>query len=170
MNVSELSGQQQQQQQHGERRTRCIQEDTLSLDSSGPTHVPCSDPDFIRNTKSGVRGTQSYPIAATRNSICGGEYLDGRMSGFLTLKALKSGKDGATHKKVSPLLPRRSQLALPKVKVKRSSSMTRLTEALNQVHNVCLIPAQPRTLVKHGGPHAASLSLTPQSTRHGSPR
>ena len=149
MNVSELSGQQQ-QQQHGERRTRgSIQEDSLSLDSAGLAHVPCSDPDFIRGTKSNVRGTQSCPMGGNRNSICGGEHLEGRVGAAITSKSLKAGKESsasAALRKVSPLLSRRTQLAPPKVK--RSSSMTRLTEALNQVHNVCLFPAQPNTLVK----------------------
>lgn len=143
MNVSELSGQQQLQQQASERRVRGIQEDCLSLDSATIGYVPCSDPDFIRNPKSNVRGTQSCPMAA-RNSVCGGEQLEEHVKKGQTLKAAKSGRDSL--KKLSPLLPRRAQLAPPQVK--RSSSMTRLTEAFNQIHNVCVFPAQPTTMVE----------------------
>lgn len=144
MNVSELSGQQPPAQQTGERRTRGAQEDSLSLDSAGIGYVPCSDPDFIRNPKSNVRGTQSCPMAGGRNSVCGGEQLEGHVGSGQTLKAAKPGRDSL--KKLSPLLPRRAQLAPPQVK--RSSSMTRLTEAFNQIHNVCLFPAQPVSVVE----------------------
>ncbi|XP_050699159.1 phosphatidylinositol polyphosphate 5-phosphatase type IV-like isoform X2 [Eriocheir sinensis] len=144
MNVSELSGQQQLQQQTGERRARSVQEESLSLDSASIVYVPCSDPDFIRNPKSNVRGTQSCPVAASRNSVCGGEQLEGHITPGQALRAAKLGRDSL--KKLSPLLPRRAQLAPPQVK--RSSSMTRLTEAFNQLHNVCLFPAHPTTMVE----------------------
>lgn len=144
MNVSELSGQQQLQQQPGERRIRGAQEDSLSLDSAGIGYVPCSDPDFIRNPKSNIRGTQSCPMAGGRNSICGGEQLERHVAAGRSLKAARPGKDSL--KNLSPLLPRRAQLAPPQVK--RSSSMTRLTEAFNQIHNVCVFPAQPSSMVE----------------------
>ncbi|MPC23094.1 inositol polyphosphate 5-phosphatase [Portunus trituberculatus] len=102
-------------------------------------------------------------MTASRNSICGGEHLDGQITAAMTSKILKAGKDGpggGALKKLSPLLPHRAQLVPPQVK--RSSSMTRFTEALNQVHNVCLFPAQSASMVQKS--EAQSEKSSPKSS------
>lgn len=136
MNVSELSG------QAGDRRSKS-EEDTLSFDSPGHAHIPCSDPDFIRNAKSGIRTSQSLPLAEAKDvAVSKGEEENSKTKdGQVSPKMKGSSGANATPKKTSPLLSRRSRLAPPHVK--RSSSMTRLSEAMNQVHNVCVYPAQP---------------------------
>lgn len=146
MNVSELSG-----QQTSDRRSRgtSVEEDSLSLDSVGHVHVPCSDPDFIRNAKPGGKATQSLPLSGRRRSAgyCDtpGVMVSSPSDGH-SPKVKSEITPAATPRLSSPLLSRRSRLAPPQVK--RSSSMTRLSEAINQIHNLCVFPAQPVTITQ----------------------
>ncbi|XP_053642270.1 uncharacterized protein INPP5E isoform X2 [Cherax quadricarinatus] len=140
MNVSELSG-----QQACDRKGKGVnmEEDLVSLDSVGHTHVPCSDPDFIRNAKSGIRVNQCNSVTNQRDAA-GSNEQQGDKSVSATDKdspKIKRESTSSVTPKLSPLLSRRSRLAPPQIK--RSSSMTRLTEAINQIHNLCVFPAQP---------------------------
>ncbi|XP_045623507.1 uncharacterized protein INPP5E isoform X2 [Procambarus clarkii] len=140
MNVSELSGQQASDRKG---KSASLEEDVLSLDSTGYTHVPCSDPDFIRNTKSGIRANQCNPVANQKGITDNYEQQGDRSVNAFDKDSpvMKTESTSSVTPKLSPLLSRRSRLAPPQVK--RSSSMTRLTEAINQIHNLCVFPAQP---------------------------
>ncbi|KAK4287797.1 hypothetical protein Pmani_039144 [Petrolisthes manimaculis] len=155
MNVSELSG------QAGDRRSKS-EEDTLSFDSPCHAHIPCSDPDFIRNTKSGIRPSQSLPLGEAKDvkASKGEEANSKRKDDQVSPKLKGSSAANATPKKTSPLLSRRSRLAPPQVK--RSSSMTRLSEAINQIRNVCVYPAQPIPTVIQNDEVVTETRLQPQ--------
>lgn len=141
MNVSELSG-----QSSGDRRSRgpSVEKDSQLMESVGPPYVPCSDPDLIRNIKPGGKASQSLPLCGQKCSTGNDDTFNestSSTSGGHSPKVKGENITDATPKKSSPLLSRRTRLAPPQVK--RSSSLTRLTEAISQIHNLCVFPAQP---------------------------
>lgn len=143
MNLSELSGQQPIDRKG---RDTSLEEDLLSLDSVGRTQVFCSDPDFIRSAKSAGRTNQCHPMVNQRGSGGSSEQKD-MMARSATNKDSHKIKNESTcstpRKSSSSQYSRRSRLAPPQVK--RSSSMTRLTEVVHQIHNICVFPAHPLT-------------------------
>ncbi|XP_042857450.1 phosphatidylinositol polyphosphate 5-phosphatase type IV-like isoform X2 [Penaeus japonicus] len=133
MNVSTLSGQPAEKKNKG----TSPDDDVVSIDSSHG-QVPCSDPDFIKGGKSGMKGSPSQQkIAAEvdKQSVKSDSMNSSDSPGKKSESS--SGSSGF----YSPMLARRSRLEPPKVK--RSRSLTRLTEAINQIHNLCVFPAQP---------------------------
>lgn len=133
MNVSTLSGQPAEKKNKG----ASPDDDVVSIDSSHG-QVPCSDPDFIKGGKSGMKGSPSQQkIAAEvdKQSVKSDSMNSSDSPGKKSESS--SGSSGF----YSPMLARRSRLEPPKVK--RSRSLTRLTEAINQIHNLCVFPAQP---------------------------
>lgn len=136
MNLSELSG-----QQPIDRKGRgtSLEEDWLSLDSGGHYQIICSDPDFIKNAKPAGRTNHSHPMVNQRGSSDGSEQEDTKAA-YKDSQKIKTESSYSISHKLSRQLSRRSHLAPPQVK--RSNSMTRLTEAVNQIHNICVFPAR----------------------------
>ncbi|XP_071514602.1 inositol polyphosphate 5-phosphatase E isoform X3 [Panulirus ornatus] len=136
MNLSELSG-----QQPIDRKGRgtSLEEDWLSLDSGGHYQIICSDPDFIKNAKPAGRTNHSHPMVNQRGSSDGSEQQDTKAA-YKDSQKIKTESSYSISHKLSRQLSRRSHLAPPQVK--RSNSMTLLTEAVNQIHNICVFPAR----------------------------
>lgn len=144
MNVSTLSGQPTEKKNKG----ASPDDDVVSVDSSHG-QVPCSDPDFIRGGKSGIKGSppqQKIAAEGDKQSVKSDSMNSGDSPGKKSESSSgspgkKSESSSGSSGFYSPMLARRSRLEPPKVK--RSRSLTRLTEAINQIHNLCVFPAQP---------------------------
>lgn len=172
MNVSTLSGQPTEKKNKG----ASPDDDVVSIDSSHG-QVPCSDPDFIRGGKSGIKGSpprQKIAAEGDRQSVKSDSMNSGDSPGKKSESSSgspgkKSESSSGSSGFYSPMLARRSRLEPPKVK--RSRSLTRLTEAINQIHNLCVFPAQPKVAPENekGGSPPSSPSHQPVSLHLSAP-
>lgn len=172
MNVSTLSGQPTEKKNKGANPD----DDVVSIDSSHG-QVPCSDPDFIRGGKSGIKGSpprQKIAAEGDRQSVKSDSMNSGDSPGKKSESSSgspgkKSESSSGSSGFYSPMLARRSRLEPPKVK--RSRSLTRLTEAINQIHNLCVFPAQPKVAPENekGGSPPSSPSHQPVSLHLSAP-
>lgn len=172
MNVSTLSGQPTEKKNKG----ASPDDDVVSIDSSHG-QVPCSDPDFIRSGKSGIKGSpprQKIAAEGDRQSVKSDSMNSGDSPGKKSESSSgspgkKSESSSGSSGFYSPMLARRSRLEPPKVK--RSRSLTRLTEAINQIHNLCVFPAQPKVAPENekGGSPPSSPSHQPVSLHLSAP-
>ncbi|XP_063608888.1 uncharacterized protein LOC134783059 isoform X5 [Penaeus indicus] len=172
MNVSTLSGQPTEKKNKG----ASPDDDVVSVDSSHG-QVPCSDPDFIRGGKSGIKGSppqQKIAAEGDRQSVKSDSMNSGDSPGKKSESSSgspgkKSESSSGSSGFYSPMLARRSRLEPPKVK--RSRSLTRLTEAINQIHNLCVFPAQPAVAPENqkGGSPPSSPSHQPVSLHLSAP-
>ncbi|XP_047482397.1 inositol polyphosphate 5-phosphatase E-like isoform X6 [Penaeus chinensis] len=172
MNVSTLSGQPTEKKNKG----ASPDDDVVSVDSSHG-QVPCSDPDFIRGGKSGIKGSppqQKIAAEGDKQSVKSDSMNSGDSPGKKSESSSgspgkKSESSSGSSGFYSPMLARRSRLEPPKVK--RSRSLTRLTEAINQIHNLCVFPAQPAVAPENqkGGSPPSSPSHQPVSLHLSAP-
>ncbi|XP_037793686.1 inositol polyphosphate 5-phosphatase E-like isoform X6 [Penaeus monodon] len=172
MNVSTLSGQPTEKKNKG----ASPDDDVVSVDSSHG-QVPCSDPDFIRGGKSGIKGSPPQQKSAAEgdkqsvksDSMNSGDSPGKKSESSSGSPGKKSESSSGSSGFYSPMLARRSRLEPPKVK--RSRSLTRLTEAINQIHNLCVFPAQPAVAPENqkGGSPPSSPSHQPVSLHLSAP-